>query len=131
MGTVARIMKEQSKAPTKARGIYLGSIRGTVEALNRRQDLRFTLYDDVFDSAYVCYLGRSTVPYKLDQLWEKHVAVKGVITPGRPSSITQIEDIRILGDRSADYTKTEGAFGDWDSSVEDRIDALRRERRGE
>ena len=117
--------------PIVDRGIYLGSVTGVVEGLNIHGDARFTLYDDVFGTGIVCRMANSLIHVDLVTLLKKRVEVKGIITPGKRITVSQIEDIVILPDGPADYTKTEGVWRDWDSTWEQRLDALRNVRHGE
>ena len=117
--------------PIVDRGLYLGSLTGVVEGLNIHEEGRFTLYDDVFGTGIVCHMANSSVHVDLVTLLKKRVEVKGIIAPGRRRTISQIEDITILPDGPSDYTKTEGVWRDWESTWEQRLDALRGVRHGE
>jgi len=77
----------------------LGAVRGKVTSLQQRGQLRFTIYDLVDDKAISCYLipGNEEI---MREAWGKITVVEGVVhrnpLTGRPTSIRQIKNIKIL-----------------------------------
>lgn len=122
-------------APTSR--MSFGSMSGVLEAPDEHRigDARFVLYDDVFDHPVICFLKDGDVQTGLEPLWKKRVRVTGVISSdretGMPKSMRHIERIDVIPPSTADSTNTFGAWAGWHSTVEERIEALRRVRRGE
>ncbi len=113
--------------------VTIGSVDGTVEALNSHLELRFVLYDDIFKQAVTCYVEDEHRAQLLD-IWGRRVRVEGTITrhpvTGRPTSVRHIRSIHRLDQEPGDVYAAKGAWlrGPDDLSA---LDAIRRVRRGE
>lgn len=88
------IVREPTTAPVvpaapQARGAY-GAVSGRVQTLTSRNQLRFTLYDRLYDRAVSCYLAedRETL---MREMWDKLATVEGWVTrdpaSGRPLAV--------------------------------------------
>jgi hypothetical protein len=134
LGTIARVVTPPT-ARQMGRESSLGSITGVLEAPNGRGDLQFILYDDLFGRGVRCFLGDNPLGFDLRRLWQERVEVTGRLTSDTVTGVvTQVHDITSIHEldtSSADYRKTEGMWKNWESSLEDRIEALRDVRRGE
>jgi len=86
-------IKEQSQHAS------FGSVRGRIESLTRRYELRFTLYDLLFDKAVSCYLSEGQEEL-MREAWGKLASVEGYINreagTGRPLTIRKIIKINII-----------------------------------
>lgn len=73
-----------------------GAVEGRIRTLSDRQNLKFMLYDSLFDSAVTCFLS----PEKADEarrLWRERVVVEGIVRRDPHSGIpTQIRNIRAI-----------------------------------
>ena len=69
-------------AHTATSRMSFGGITGVLEAPDEHRELRFILYDDVFDHPITCFLKDSEVRPSLEPLWKKRVRVVGVISSG-------------------------------------------------
>lgn len=71
----------------------LGTVTGTIETLNRRRGLNFSLYDDLFDRAVRCYIDKSQESV-LRNAWGKRVTVAGRVSrdseTGRPLNVRDV-----------------------------------------
>jgi len=87
--------------------VCAGSVRGRVQALNSRGQLRFTLYDVIEDHAVSCYVSPGSEAVMKD-VWGKMALVRGQVSrdseSGRPMSVRRIDNIEII---------PEGQRGDW------------------
>ncbi len=109
----------------------LGEITGQVQLITNRGNLRFSLYDALFNKAITCYL-RAGQEAMMRKAWDRQVVVFGNITRigplGRPVSIRDIKDIEVLESPiSGAYRKARGAipWKEGDMLPEDAIRALR------
>jgi hypothetical protein len=90
----ATVYSESVPRPLKApiRKAY-GAVAGRIQTLPNRQDLRFTLYDALFDKALSCYLQEGEEEIMRD-MWGRMAVVEGLISrdalSGRPISIRQV-----------------------------------------
>ena len=77
----------------------LGAITGKVETISSRHEVRFSLYDALFDKAIKCQLDPSQAELIRDA-WEKRVTVVGEIRrdlfTGHPIEIRNIRNIQII-----------------------------------
>ncbi len=107
----------------------LGSVRGLVETLSRRQSLRFIVYDDLFDKAVKCCFKETQVDMIRD-IWDKRVVVTGSIihdiSSGRPILIKEIQDIKVLPvDTEGVFLKSRGKIP-WETGDEPSEKTIRR-----
>jgi hypothetical protein len=76
-----------------------GTVTGVIETISLRGQLKFTLYDSLFDRAVACYLDREQQE-RLRDAWGKQVSVTGWIfrdpDTGRPTAVHGIKGIAIL-----------------------------------
>ncbi|RMG82665.1 MAG: hypothetical protein D6712_14270 [Chloroflexi bacterium] len=91
-----------------------GTLKGRMQSISSRRQLRITVYDALFDKAVICYLTEDW-RHKLPQLWDKDVIVSGKVTrrrdTGQPVSVRQITDIQPVADfQSGDYKQARGAL---------------------
>jgi hypothetical protein len=91
----------------------LGAVRGRVQSMSNRGQLRFTLYDLVDDRAISCYLlpGSETI---MRQAWGKVAMVEGYVrrdpVSGYPTTVRGVKEIRIVHEgRPGDYRQAIGA----------------------
>jgi hypothetical protein len=92
--------------------VAYGAVEGHVDTLTRRRELRFTLFDTLFDHAVSCYLqeGQEEI---MRGAWGKRCLVEGVVTrdgqSGRPLAIRQVRTVNILPELRRDgYLKARG-----------------------
>jgi len=73
-----------------------GTVIGWVETLSKRGNLRFVLYDTMFDRAVTCYLAKDQEGLMLDA-WDKKIAVAGKVyrdlETGRPYQVREVNYI--------------------------------------
>lgn len=123
----------QRRTPTEDEGstYSFGEVRGTVETLQRRRRLRFTVYDELFDQKVICHLRRSQETM-MGQFWGKEVVVSGEIRwdtrTGRPIEVRDVHDIQFLP--IVPPGSYEGARGVWDLETDQPETRLRRLRDG-
>lgn len=127
---VARAQSAEAPMPKPARG----TIKGRVESLTSRGNLRFTLYDGVFDRAISCYVADEMREQLID-IWGKRVAVTGRVSRngrGQATAIREITAIEILLDSSdpMSFRHARGVF-EWTPDDEPAEIAIRRVRDGE
>jgi len=97
----------QAKAPqTGTTGSY-GAVTGRVQTLTSRNQLRFTLYDRLYDRAVSCYLaeGRQSL---MREMWDKLATVEGRVArdpmSGRPLAVRRITNVtRLVEGAPQDY----------------------------
>jgi hypothetical protein len=81
--------------------ISYGAVEGRIQTLTDRAELRFTLYDAVFDQAVRCYLQDNQREMMRDA-WGHRAIVEGRVTrdflTGRPKEIRRIVRMDILDD---------------------------------
>lgn len=92
----------------------IGTISGLVETLSMRRNLRFILYDNMFDRAVTCHIDKDQEDL-LRNLWGKQVSVTGNILrepfSGKPLEVRNINDITILYDRTTGgHKRAKGAI---------------------
>ncbi len=77
----------------------LGVLTGRIETPSRRQGLKFTLYDDLFDRAVTCYLSPGQEEL-VRHSWGKHVRVSGTVVrdygSGRPLHMRDVVSVDVL-----------------------------------
>ena len=77
-----------------------GMVEGTVQALNERGALRFTLYDALHDRAVTCYLSEEQHEIMRD-VWGKRALVEGRLSrdpiSGRPTAMRDVLSVRPIG----------------------------------
>lgn len=74
----------------------LGAIEGRIRTLTDRQNLKFTLFDSLFDSAVSCYISSDQAD-EARRLWRKRVIVEGQVRRQPKTGIpTQIRNIRTI-----------------------------------
>jgi len=77
-----------------------GAVEGRIQTLTERAELRFTLYDSVFDQGIRCYLQDDQREMMRDA-WGHRAIVEGRVTrdflSGRPKEIRRIRRVEILG----------------------------------
>jgi hypothetical protein len=90
------IVADPHKAPKPALIRSYGAIRGRIETLTQRGQLRFTLYDSLNDRAVACYLQEGQEEL-MRNLWGQRVIVEGIVSrdpdTGRPVAIRSIQNI--------------------------------------
>ncbi len=81
-------------------GAY-GAVSGRVQTLSSRSQLRFTLYDRLWERAVSCYLaeGRESL---MREIWDKLATVEGWVTrdpqSGRPLAVRRITNVTVLNE---------------------------------
>lgn len=90
-----------------------GAVRGRVQSMTSRGQLRFTLYDLIDDRAVSCYLTPGSEDTMRDA-WGKLVLVEGLVRrdpeTGRATTIREIRDIQIIVEgKHGDYREAIGA----------------------
>ena len=89
----------------------LGAIRGRVQVLSKKADLRFTLYELIDNRPVSCYLAPGSEKIMKDA-WGKIAVVEGLIRrhpqTGHPTTIRDVTTIKILREKD-DYKKALGA----------------------
>jgi hypothetical protein len=108
-----------------------GSVRGRVQTLSNRRTLRFTLYDLLTDRAVSCYVAPEQQELLRD-IWDKRAEVEGFVSrdpwTGRPLSVRQVRDIRVLPElEPGAWRRSRGAAPrrKGDPRAEDRIRRMR------
>jgi hypothetical protein len=106
--------------PTKrVSAVSLGSVRGRIEMMGRRQGVRFTIYGYNDDLPVNCFLGTDNQDALSEQLrsgWGKVAIVSGLLRrdpeTDRPMSIRQVSHIDIVEERGDtwDFRKAKGAW---------------------
>ncbi len=91
----------------------LGAVRGRVQSMSNRGQLRFTLYDLVNDRAISCYLlpGSEDI---MREAWGKVAMVEGYVRrdpeTGHATTVRSVQDIKIIREgRLGDYRQAIGA----------------------
>ncbi len=73
-----------------------GTVEGRIRTLSDRQNLKFMLYDSLFDSAVTCFLSSEQAD-EARRLWRERVAVEGLVRRDPQTGIpTQIRNIRAI-----------------------------------
>lgn len=102
-----KLVKGEGIPQAQVDATAFGAVVGRVDTLSRRDGLRFVLYDALNDKAVSCYL-KPGHEEEMRNVWGKLATVSGVIrrdqVTGRPLSIRQVTDVRIL---------PEGTANDW------------------
>lgn len=100
------------RAPSERRRAY-GAVRGRIQTLSSRGQLRFTLYDTLRNRAVSCYLAQGQHDL-MRHAWDQVALVEGVVTrdaDGRPLSIRRVTDIHVLAEAGpSDYLQARGAL---------------------
>ncbi len=115
---------------TLAKPMY-GAVTGRVQTLTSRNQLRFTVYDHIYDRAVSCYLieGQEAM---MRQMWDRLAIVEGMVTrdpqTGRPLSVRKITNVTPVPEVEPQaYQHAMGVlpYGDGDPLPEDVIRRLR------
>ena len=84
----------------------LGAVRGRVQSMTNRGQLRFTLYDFIDDRAVSCYLAPGSENI-MKEVWGKIAMVEGFVRrdpeTGRATTVRGVKDIRLI----PEYNKNE------------------------
>ncbi len=107
----------------------IGAITGHVETLSSRGNLRFNLYDLVFDRPVACYLMEGQEE-RMREAWGRLARVSGQISrepgSGRPTSIRRISSIEVLPEvEPGSFRQARGALP-WEPGDERSEQAIRR-----
>ncbi len=91
-----------------------GTVKGTVQSLSMRRDLKFTLWDALFDKPINCYL-KTGQEEEIRAVWGKRAVVKGNIgrqpETGYPIVVREITEIRTLVDlEPGSYRRAKGVI---------------------
>lgn len=95
----------------------LGAVRGRVQSMTNRGQLRFTLYDLIDDRAISCYLSSGS-ENTMRESWGKLALVEGFIRrdpeTGRATTVRGVKDIRVIQEgKLGDYRQAIGAARDF------------------
>lgn len=113
------IIREQSALPTAPvveveQVEAYGAVTGRVQTLTSRNNLRFTLYDHIYDRAVSCYLveGRESM---MRQMWDRVATVEGWISrdpkTGRPLTVRRVSNVTALAEvEPQGYIEARGAL---------------------
>ncbi len=108
-----------------------GAIEGRVQTVTSRGGLRFVLYDSLFGRAVYCYLQPGGEEL-MRGAWDRRAVVEGWVSrepiTGRPVSIRQVTDVRLLDEvERGSYRRARGAvpLAEGDLPPEDRVRKLR------
>jgi len=90
----------KTKVPKTSRAqVAYGSVKGRVQTLTNRGDLKFTLYDTLYDRAVYCYL-REGQEEMMRDLWGKKAIVEGRVSreplTARPIAIRDIMTVESI-----------------------------------
>ena len=93
----------------------LGTVRGRVETLSHRKELRFTLYELATDGPVSCYL-RPDHEDLMRDAWGRVADVTGTVTrdalTGRPLSVRQVSAVKVAEEGDAmGFLQARGAIG--------------------
>lgn len=112
--------------------ISFGELRGTVATIWDRPQLRFALYDDLFERVVYCYLDKDQAELARE-VWRRRVAVAGIIyrepETGRPTAVRNVRNIQVLEKVSASLERVRGLLG-WEDGDEPAELSIRRLRDG-
>lgn len=91
----------------------LGAVRGRVQSMTNRGQLRFTLYDLIDDRAISCYLSPGSEDI-MREAWGKMAMVEGYVRrdpeSGHATTVRGVKDIRIIQEgKPGDYRQAIGA----------------------
>lgn len=93
--------------PPKATVVAFGAVEGEVQTLTKRNVLRFTLYDALYDRPVSCYL-QSGQEDLMREVWGQHALVEGLVsrdpTNGQPIAVRQVSKITPIV-QEGDYTQ--------------------------
>lgn len=99
--------------PTDWPDTSVGSVRGRVQTLSNRGELRFTLYDIEDDHAISCYLTDSEDNEEtMRGAWGALVSVEGVVRRdhhGRAMTVRQVSSVQVLEQFTGNYWDALGA----------------------
>jgi len=111
--------------------ISFGAIEGRIQTLTERRELRFTLFDSLYDHAIPCFL-QDDQRDMMRNVWGHRAIVQGRIARdpilGRPKEIRQITDVAILDDvQPGTYQAARGVapIGEEGLSAEEAIRRVR------
>ena len=126
-GDAVALHRQGSVGEVAFLGAY-GAVEGRIETLTSRRDLRFTLFDTVFDRGVTCALTEERRDLLRDA-WGQRAIVEGWVSrdpfSGRPVAIQNIAAIEILEERPTGAQQwVGGALGQ--SEAEARLAGLRR-----
>lgn len=91
-----------------------GGIQGRVQTLTNRGELRFTLFDSLYDRAVSCYLTEGQEDLMRDA-WGRLAVVEGIVTRdpinGRPLNVRSVNRVTLVHEAPPDgYMKARGAL---------------------
>ena len=100
--TVREITPTTPSAPSASQPVRsYGGATGRVQTLTSRSELRFTLYDRLYNRAVSCYLGEGQEP-TMREMWDKVATVEGLVTrdplTGRPLTVRRVAKITPLAE---------------------------------
>lgn len=107
-------LSKSGQQRTRETIVSLGAVKGTVETLSRRGNLKFSLYDPIFDRPITCYVKEDGIS-QLKDIWGKDVIVYGRVTRepenGRAISIRDINRIEeVVTVQPGSYKAARGVF---------------------
>lgn len=96
--------------------VSFGTVKGRVQSISNRKQLRFTLYDAVFDKPISCYVSEDRRAILTD-IWDRIVFVTGRVTrqpdTGQPVSVREVIDIDFVPIMEAGgYRRARGVLAD-------------------
>lgn len=108
-----------------------GQVKGRVQAISNRGNLKFTLYDTVFDKPVTCFLQKGQEE-QLRHIWGNEIIVSGRVTrgaqDGQPKSVRDITGIYPLVEYlPGSYKQAQGVFA-WQEGDEPAEDSIKRVR---
>lgn len=123
------LSKEKEIGESSARLSSIGAVTGRIQSMSIRGNLRFNLYDSIFDRAVVCYLS----PGQEDQMievWGKQAKVFGHVYREpkgyRPISIRRILNIEVMPDIEAGIFRQARGAVPWHPDGEGGEEVIRR-----
>jgi len=111
----------------------MGTVKGIVQSLTMRNQLKFTIWDALFDKGVTCYLDKGQEEI-MREVWGKKVIISGRIgrhpETGLPVVIRQISDIQVIPEiEPGSYRRARGVIP-WKEGIERPEDVIRRLRNG-
>lgn len=114
--------------------VSFGGVKGRVQGLNSRRNLKFTVYDSIYDKPVTCFL-KEGQEEKMRDIWGKEVIVFGHVTrgidDGQPKSIRDISSIDTVLDVIPGSYKTARGILNWSEGDEPAEVSIRRVRDAE
>lgn len=107
----SELVIEERPAPRLVQ-VSHGAVRGRVQSLTNRRELRFTLYDLVHDNPVSCYL-KDGDEDRMRALWGRIAIVEGIVRrdpfTGHPTTIRQITDVQVIPETRGSWRDAIGA----------------------